>query len=429
MYVAVDDTDSSTWMCTTFLATELIRTFDDLDLIGFPRLVRLNPAVPWKTRGNGALCIRVGIGSGNKQYVGNIGSRRIYCYNSIKEEPEIDDVFNRAISLVKEWSQIDHADPGLVVCKTPPDSELYKKAVSKIISKEDALKYLDGIEHRVFQMNKGRGVIGSTASISWNPGDFTYEILTYRERNKWGTKREVNTDDVKCLDEKFPSTFNNFDDGLMKPAIVPSTSCPILYGVRGDSYEDLLKVRDSIRSEKLDRWLIYQTNQGTDDHIIHDYSSLDPNASYAVKGTVISTPQTVHGGHVILQINSGEILDCAAYEPSKDFRNTIRALRPNDEVVIFGELRESPRTLNIEKLHIVSLAKSTIKIANPKCSVCGKTMKSVGKGQGYRCKNCSTKSNDVVLVEECRTISEGWYEPPVCSRRHLSKPLKRCKFD
>ncbi len=66
MFIAADDTDSSTWMCTTFLATELVEEFRDYDLIGLPRLVRLNPAVPWKTRGNGAICIRIGRGVGDK---------------------------------------------------------------------------------------------------------------------------------------------------------------------------------------------------------------------------------------------------------------------------------------------------------------------------------------------------------------------------
>lgn len=429
MYVAVDDTDSSTWMCTTFLATELIRTLDDLDLIGFPRLVRLNPAVPWKTRGNGALCIRVGKGSGDRRCIGDIAGRRIICYDSIESEPDIDEVFNRCIGLVKEWSQVDHADPGLVVCSEFLDPSLYDKAVHRIISKEEALSYLEGKEHRVFQINKGRGVIGASASISWTPGDHTYEVLAYRERSRWGTHRDVNADDVKQLDEMFPSTFNNYDDGLSKPAIVPNTSCPILYGVRGDSYEDLLKIREFIRSEEVERWLIYLSNQGTDDHIIYDYNSLEPNSSYAVEGTVVSTPVTVAGGHVILTINAGEQLECAAYEPSKDFRNVIRALRPGDRIKVFGELREEPRTLNIEKLQVVSLSSFKIKIANPRCSVCGRIMKSVGAGQGYRCRDCGTKSNDVIMAEEPRTISVGWYEPPVCSRRHLSKPLKRCNIE
>ncbi len=44
MYVSFDDTDSNEGLCTTFLATEVMKEIDDLDLIGYPRLVRLNPA-------------------------------------------------------------------------------------------------------------------------------------------------------------------------------------------------------------------------------------------------------------------------------------------------------------------------------------------------------------------------------------------------
>ena len=74
MFIAVDDTDSMKGNCTTFLATEIIREFSDLDLIGNPRLVRLNPAVPWKTRGNGALVMRFGKGAGKKRLIGRIVS-------------------------------------------------------------------------------------------------------------------------------------------------------------------------------------------------------------------------------------------------------------------------------------------------------------------------------------------------------------------
>jgi tRNA(Ile2)-agmatinylcytidine synthase len=54
-------------------------------------------------------------------------------------------------------------------------------------------------------------------------------------------------------------------------------------------------------------------------------------------------------------------------------------------------------------------------------------MKSAGKGGGYRCRACHTKagedSADVVAVD--RLLEPGFYEPPVCARRHLSKPLSR----
>ncbi|MEM0501968.1 MAG: DNA-binding protein, partial [Thermoplasmata archaeon] len=51
MWIGVDDTDSSEGMCTTYLAPQILLKLN-LDLIGFPRLVRLNPNIPWKTRGN-----------------------------------------------------------------------------------------------------------------------------------------------------------------------------------------------------------------------------------------------------------------------------------------------------------------------------------------------------------------------------------------
>src|SRR5690348_17412068 len=72
LWIGVDDTDSLQGMCTTFLATEIVRDLTlDLDLIGYPRLVRLNPNIPWKTRGNGAVCIRVGKGMGAASVVGS----------------------------------------------------------------------------------------------------------------------------------------------------------------------------------------------------------------------------------------------------------------------------------------------------------------------------------------------------------------------
>ena len=59
------------------------------------------------------------------------------------------------------------------------------------------------------------------------------------------------------------------------------------------------------------------------------------------------------------------------------------------------------------------------------CPKCKKHMKSVGTNQGYRCKKCGTKSDKPKIVEKKRELELGFYEVPVCARRHLSKPLKR----
>jgi tRNA(Ile2)-agmatinylcytidine synthase len=90
-------------------------------------------------------------------------------------------------------------------------------------------------------------------------------------------------------------------------------------------------------------------------------------------------------------------------------------------------VRENPFTLNVEKIKIERLTESRVKTKNPLCRKCGKRMKSIGKGQGYRCSICGEKAKetDAEFKTVKRRINLGWYEPPVGSRRHLAKPLKR----
>jgi tRNA(Ile2)-agmatinylcytidine synthase len=232
------------------------------------------------------------------------------------------------------------------------------------------------------------------------------------------------------LDSTFPSTFNNYDAEAGRIVITPHSPCPILFGIRGDDVNELIPAMRSIRGELVERWIIYLTNQGTDDHIIKDWEELIPGRSYAVNGVVLSKPLTIKGGHVVFKLQSTRSrtpIDCTAYEPSKRFRDVVRALHPGDRIVVYGELRNEPRTLNIEKMRIIELVEIREKIGNPICPSCGKRMKSIGKSAGYRCRRCGGKlfEADAEYRIVPRSIQIGWYEPPVSSRRHLSKPLKR----
>ena len=60
MHIGLDDTDSTKGGCTTYLAAVLIEKLEkfNIEFKDYPTLIRLNPNVPWKTRGNGALCLR-----------------------------------------------------------------------------------------------------------------------------------------------------------------------------------------------------------------------------------------------------------------------------------------------------------------------------------------------------------------------------------
>lgn len=213
---------------------------------------------------------------------------------------------------------------------------------------------------------------------------------------------------------------------MEKVAMVPSTPCPVMYGLRGDVESDLIEASSRIVTEPIERWMVFLTNQGTDDHIIRNPPELVPNQSYSLKGTVVSNPRHIEGSHVLIDVETRfGILTCAAYEPSKEFRYTLDWMVPGDEVEVLGELRDEPRTLNIEKIHIISVAEEYRKLSNPICPLCSRTMKSTGKGDVFKCKKCHTRSSKPLIVPVRRQIVPGWYEPPTAARRHLSKPLKR----
>ncbi len=429
MYIGVDDTDSVKGMCTTYLATEIIKEFSELDLIGNPRLVRLNPNVPWKTRGNGAVSLRFGKGIGKPKIIGQIDGKDIKCYETGIGAKPTTEHFKRACQLVDKLAYFDDekTNPGLILTHEKPSQKLYWQAVRYVVEKKPHLKTANPKFHKGWK--NGRGLIGSISATAWRPRDSTYEIIAYREEKKWGKPRKIDTASVQKMDKSIKTTFNNYDYEEKHMAIMPSSPCPILFGIRGDIENDLHKVKDIVQSEKAARWIIFLTNQGSDDHIIPgSISSLEPFTSVKVWGTVTSSPKIIEGGHLIFQISNGKkTVDCTIYEPAKKFRWIGEKLLPGDVISVYGGVREEPFTINVEKLFVEKLASVSEKVANPMCNSCKKRMKSIGKNQGYRCAVCGKKASEEKAEFSVikRKLKTGWYEPPVGSRRHLAKPLKR----
>jgi tRNA(Ile2)-agmatinylcytidine synthase len=430
MYIGIDDTDSVKGGCTTYLASEIIREFQEYDVIGYPRLVRLNPNVPWKTRGNGAICIRFGKGVGKKFLIGEIGSKKYYGYTRCRKENAVYDsknIVEKMGKIFEKYAFFDdkNTNPAFVVMEKKPSPCLYWDAVRKIINLNDIKKILKQNNASYHGYKNKRGLIGATSAISWKPKDKTYEIITYREKKKIGSKRKINEKSVIKMDKKFPFTFNNYDYENKKIVIAPNSPCPVLFGIRG-SKPDLIKPMKIIESEKIDGWVIFETNQGTDEHLVRKkLRNIKAYDSVIVKGTVLEKPRTISGGHVIFSISQGNRrIDCAAYEPTKNFRNLVRKLMKDDWITVYGGVRERPLTINIEKIKIESLADVYEKII-PVCPKCNKNMKSIGKDQGYRCRRCGVKTKRIGTKKIKRKLNTGFYEVPVCARRHLSKPLKR----
>lgn len=59
--IGFDDTDSPKGMCTTFLAYKVVNFLqkEKTEFLDYPKLIRFNPNIPWKTRGNGAVSIKI----------------------------------------------------------------------------------------------------------------------------------------------------------------------------------------------------------------------------------------------------------------------------------------------------------------------------------------------------------------------------------
>ncbi|MEW5761292.1 MAG: tRNA(Ile)(2)-agmatinylcytidine synthase [Candidatus Thermoplasmatota archaeon] len=425
MYIGIDDTDSSSGMCTTYVLTEVISKLPELDIIGYPRLVRLNPNIPWKTRGNGAVCVRLGVGQGKKTLIGKINGKEIYSYeHGLEKEAKVDETVDKVLRENAHFKD-RKTNPAFVITNKKIKLSLYWKAVREIVKVKEVEKILKYIGAKYFFYKGKRGIVGSAASIAWKPMIRSYELLAYRKKELWGKKRNISTSSVIKMDKKFKSTFHNYDYANKRVCMVPHSPCPILFGIRGWKKNVLVKALREIRGEEIDRWLIFETNQGTDNHLKRmNIKDLKPYVSPIITSKVFSEPKTIPGGHTFFQIKQGNfLLNCAAYEPTKEFRSVIRELLPGDKVEVYGSYKN--KTLNIEKINVLRLAKLKKKIENPSC--CGKKMKSIGKNKGYRCIRCGRKvgQSSCKFIFLNRKLRKGYYGVAVCARRHLSKPIQR----
>ena len=430
-YIGVDDTDSTQGMCTTYILTEIIRELDFPVLLGHPRLVRLNPNIPWKTRGNGALALALGGNPSDAFRIGEIDGRALFAsLTPAVGRHDIAEVLERVSSVVGRLAELGdgNTNPGVAVSAERPDGSLYWRAVREIVEPEEAGKALHDAGGMSRTWKNGRGLIGAVAAISWVPKDRTYEVITYRKREKWGTSRTIDVASVSRLSADFPSTFSNYDAVNRHACIAPSSPCPVLFGIRGNDPSILELAMHSVHGEAADRWLIFESNQGTDDHIMEPEGKLELFRSYVLRGTVLSEAETIRGGHVFfgLRTSFGDIR-CAAFEETKELRNAVRSLVRGDAIAVWGSIKQGVpgESFNIEKMAVISLAQKRVKTSNPRCPLCSRRMQSAGKDSGFRCRQCHIRSAEAEYTVVARQLWPGLYSTAAASRRHLSKPPER----
>ncbi len=420
IHIGLDDTDSPRMGCTTYVAALLAEKIHQLGVafIDFPNLIRLNPNVPWKTRGNGALCLRIA------------------CEENLFEE--IEKLVIETVEANADFEN-DGTDPGSVLWfnEVPKEVKIFsQKAIQGLVTLDEAMSLITRFNAKTIRYKKARGIIGALAAIGEElKGDHTYEFIAYRTPENRGTKRKVDLASIiKMNSETQGLTFNNLDQEKNRALITPRGPDPILYGIRGETAEAVKHASEIIvTSEPVEHWVIFRTNHGTDAHLqnVVSISEVKPFNPVVVKGRVMDRPHIIHGGHVIFAIKdeTGKI-DCAAYEPSGNLREFAKTLIIGDIVEVYGGVRPSspthPLTINMEKLRIVELTPS-VALQNPLCPMCARRMKSMGKNQGFECDKCGYHGKNLqkTMIEVDRVIKPGLYVAPPRSQRHLTKPLSR----
>ncbi len=426
MRVAFDDTDSLAGGCSTALVAELVAA-SGAALRGMPRLVRLNPNVPHKTRGNGAVALDLVRPEGPRVQVGEWRGQPVYAYPD-GPPAEVD---ARTLWLrLKALAQPD-AKPGLAVLHDAPSGLVYRQAVTGRITDEEA----QALSRSIVDSGDGhvigtQGRVGALAAAAWPGPASSYELIAYRHADRIGTRRVVD-EALGALDAN-GATFHSSDDaaGLQ---CVPNTPCPVLCGLRGLDPERLmaeaLPALQACSQEPVAGWMLFASNQASGDHItqVPTLASAPEWATIRLEATVLQDPREVRGGHVAVMMSDamGGRFDAMAFEPTKEFRRTVRGLRNGDRVVVVGSLVGERSAVHLEQLRVDHLADVPTKAENPRCPRCMRSMKSKGTDAGYRCPDGhgSAPEEAAVFRLEDRTVRPGWYEVPVAARRHLHRPL------
>lgn len=412
--IGFDDTDSPKGMCTTYLAYRLVDSLrkENAKILDYPKLIRFNPNIPWKTRGNGAVAIKVQTDSPDK-------------------------IKKRVIQLVTKFSDLKNgANPGVVFYESASIPAKFTKfssdALWKLISRKDAKKFVSENNLDCFYLGNGQGLVGAIGAIGYGFRDHTYELLSYRKKSHFGKKRVIDGTSVRQMQEKtYPQTYNSYDAKKNRILFAPHGPDPVFFGIRGEDANSVLYASKLIKAhERPAGYMIFESNQGTNDHLQNelDVFSLRPYLSGTITGVVANEPKMHKGKHVVFSVKKDGIeVHCAVYRPTGITKEAMHLIK-GDRIRVGGGIRKAtakhPRTLNVEFFEVLKLQKKTI-LVNPLCARCNKRMKSKGRQQGFECIRCGKKAKRKTVLQVPRQIKKQLYVPLPSAHRHLTRPYQR----
>jgi tRNA(Ile2)-agmatinylcytidine synthase len=385
----------------------------------YPLLIRLNPVIPFKTRGNAATSFSLRI-----------------------PEKNVDSLKNLVVSEFLKYLETVRGggvEPGLAFLygKVPAKlSKLYRKALTDYVHRD----YVTGIINELSEsveapLGYSRGLVGALAAIgaSNSLSECTYEILVYRTRDNYLRERCVDEESVKLMDSEFrDQTFLNYDYVNDKPLITPSGHNPVLLGIRGEDPAILVKALKTLElCEEFEGWLIYKTNQGLNaHHVERGVEEFRPYQTGCVKGKVIEKPSVRLGGDVLLKLGDLENKSSlwVVFFKETGLGKVARYLVSGDVIRVCGGGKwweDLGLVIHGDLLEVIELVSEVLK--NPTCPLCGHRMKSAGRGKGWKCPLCGYKSLTLgkEKVKTDRKIVAGTYRPADSAVKHLVMPQSR----
>ncbi len=406
VWIGIDDTDSYYGGCTTWVAAELASRFKDR-LLDFPYLVRLNPEIPWKTRGNGALALKL---------------------SSLTDE-EVKEVASFVMAAARDEGK---SSPSLLISWGGERQERFAvKAVRDVITKRELERTLEkiGPTSRYFlkKPGKSRGLIGCIAAINHPWSDATYELIAYRENQSY--ERPEFRDDVLWMDSlTAPVTFANFDREIGKPLIYPHGPDPVLFGIRGEDPR-VLKAGMMMLGNSSSLWMVFKTNQGTNEHVVavNGFAEVYPYRTVSIDARVASNPAIVSGGHVVIGLvdRDGSPGQAVFYRQTGNLNHVARRIMKGDLVRIWGGVRPEAERKVINGQGLVLIAPNTTYEEVPSCPFCHRKMREINAGR-YICDRCKVEAVGRARLQLKRDIVPNRiYQPSASAFKHLMKPAGR----
>ena len=155
MIVGIDDTDSRKGMCTTYLCAVLVDELRKYGEVSTPRLVRLNPCIPFKTRGNGAVSFEIRIAKGEEEKVKEVIKVRVSELSELGEEET-----NPGVVFIDNDTKKENDNKSML-------KNFYEDAVREVLTLEDAYVIISNLHFDYFGLKNKRGIIGALAAASF----------------------------------------------------------------------------------------------------------------------------------------------------------------------------------------------------------------------------------------------------------------------